>query len=713
MASNKITCIQGIVTRSLPILIAIYGLLFFSVVSARTAYADSLCKFEEQERTNPLFEGENPHLLSKLEAAQRVSREAQLALDISLDISIQTLDAIAIQADRYGIPRVFITDILTGLRAAFRRLFREGVASTEARCQHALVLLTFADAYEVLGEASDHRSYAREALAIGVGLVQEQPGHSAFRQVLSRAYREKGQALASLGYGGESEANFLQAINISRDLRANEPESRAVVIELAESLIQLGDLMFLRGQVSEAAPVYREARQLWERINRRRPDDRSRSGVADSHDRLGRVAMQLARFREAEDHFDKAVDISKRLVESLVGSSEINRDLERDLAVSLMKRGDLEYEQRKPQAARGYYQKSLQSLEFLTKLDPANIIWLREYAAILERIGLNAILALDETAIQTLEKGRRIREELVTRDQQNVIFQRDLSNSHEHVGRFHLKMGLIRDAETAYQSMLKIRRRLSERDQENLLYQRDLSVAFNQLGTLSLREEKFVQAVEKFRKAQSISKYLAAKDPDNIIWAQDLAQYTEALSDALAGTNEWAAARDEGRSAVQMRRNLLAKDRFSSRFIEDLAWSLVALGGIYVESEQFREADEVLTEALHLSCPFINDEIEPTPRLHAICLSGVVAQVFTLFSIDLLDAALALAEQALAFARALPIEMREDESSREDIANLTDFRDALRALIAARDGQDAPALEQEESSQPAGSEEITEETLDL
>ena len=249
-----------------------------------------------------------------------------------------------------------------------------------------------------------------------------------------------------------------EALRASRELMGRA-ERKGQIHWQAIAHLELGDIDALRGESGAALDRYQQARSLFKRWAKQKPDDPQR---------------------------------------------------QRNLSVSHNKIGDMHKANGDGAKALAAYQDGLSIREKLTELDPGNSEWQRDLSVSFDRVGDMHVANGDgPKALAAYQDGLSIREKLTELDPGNSEWQRNLSVSHNKVGDMHKANGDGAKALAAYQDGLSIRERLTELDPMRVEWKTDVVVSLSKMAIL---ETDKAQRAGWLREALDILEPLAGED---------------------------------------------------------------------------------------------------------------------------------------------------------------------------------------------------------
>ncbi len=297
-----------------------------------------------------------------------------------------------------------------------------------------------------------------------------------------------------------------EALRASRELMGRA-ERKGQIHWQAIAHLELGDIDALRGESGAALDRYQQARSLFKRWAKQKPDDPQRQrNLSVSHNKIGDMHKANGDGAKALAAYQDGLSIREKLTELDPGNSE----WQRDLSVSFDRVGDMHVANGDGAKALAAYQDGLSIREKLTELDPGNSEWQRDLSVSFDRVGDMHVANGDgPKALAAYQDGLSIREKLTELDPGNSEWQRNLSVSHNKVGDMHKANGDGAKALAAYQDGLSIRERLTELDPMRVEWKTDVVVSLSKMAIL---ETDKAQRAGWLREALDILEPLAGED---------------------------------------------------------------------------------------------------------------------------------------------------------------------------------------------------------
>jgi serine/threonine protein kinase len=255
----------------------------------------------------------------------------------------------------------------------------------------------------------------KKALSLAEGLVADFPTERRYLNALAQKTNNLGNAVLYLGRYHEAESLFRRCGDVNRNLMRRDPREplyhygaavsdsgvggvqlttghwreaesslRSAIVEyeqlqgdysvssrllLAVSYCRLGDLLLRRGDREGSWGALQKALELTRGLTEKFPGvPEYRQNLAGMYLVLGRHHEAFGHFREAEEALRMSFEIQDRLHDGVTNSGVIDR---RDQYPTELAMGDVLTANRRPEEARGYYRRALESMRSLTEKDPA------------------------------------------------------------------------------------------------------------------------------------------------------------------------------------------------------------------------------------------------------------------------------------------------------------------------------------------------------
>jgi tetratricopeptide (TPR) repeat protein/tRNA A-37 threonylcarbamoyl transferase component Bud32 len=420
-----------------------------------------------------------------------------------------------------------------------------------------------------------------------------------------------------------------EAITRLQNLARSAGRSSEANRSLVDSHLTLGDILLLKGDLTQAGQHYQKAGEVADKLASANPADRQAwTDLARAQAGLGDVSLALDRPAAARDAYSKAWDLRRELARRYPARAAAHHDLfvccyklgdvslwlgqttaardryrqalklartPRDLSIAQERLGDANMELEDFQAARDAYGRALK----LARNDRPTAEDQRRLLDCTSKLG-GVLLAQGETAAAEASYGeaRKLAEKLTREDPHSPEAQRELMRAHLYQGDVLLRQAdEAKNADAArteaaaardsYRQALDIAEALVQGSPQSTRAQRDLALALERLGDASVRENADDVALNAYRKAQTIALTLGRKCTTNVRVQRDLARVLEKCGDvSLRQGADAEAARTYG-EAQRLRKAL---DRTSPRARAALAMNEYRQGALAQRKWEFEEA---------------------------------------------------------------------------------------------------------------------------
>ena len=290
------------------------------------------------------------------------------------------------------------------------------------------------------------RQYLEESLE----LLERDPENLDWQLELAYAYSNVGSVLDAQGDVAAAIQAFQTSLESTEGLAAARPEDVALKGELAASHSWLGEALFSQGEMERALQHYTANREILAEIVRENEENRRNQWLlAIAHGKVGLVYELQGLLDSAAPEHQAYVTINTRLV----GEDAENSSWQRELAVALRQRGALAHERRAHATASIDLRRARDIMLRLIDLDPTNADWRQELARTQNRLAwIQAEQGLAEEALASSRAALELCRALLTESP-------DDPNTSAVCGDTHLVLGNVQAAgdrlEAARESWLR------------------------------------------------------------------------------------------------------------------------------------------------------------------------------------------------------------------------------------------------------------------
>ena len=343
------------------------------------------------------------------------------------------------------------------------------------------------------------------------GIDVETDYDTALRLITYAAEHELPEAMQKLvdmyNIGEGVKRDYHKAIEWQRKLAAllgklfAEHPTEEIALDWLNTLWDLGDALMAVGKPAEAEPVYTEMLHGSEDCLARGFGFTQRY-ISSSYNNLGNVSEAQGRLTQAQQHYEKSLQIAEKLAEE-TGTVQARRDL----SVSYNKLGGICEAQGRLTEAQQYYEKSLHIFEQLAE-ETGTVEARRDLSVSYNKLGdiCTAQGRLTE-ALQYYEKCLKLFEQLAE-ETGTVEARRDLSVSYSMLGGICKAQGRLTQAQQYYEKDLQIAKQLAE-ETGTVQARRDLSVSYSNLGDICSEQGRLSEAQRHYEQSLQIDEQLA------------------------------------------------------------------------------------------------------------------------------------------------------------------------------------------------------------
>jgi serine/threonine-protein kinase len=329
------------------------------------------------------------------------------------------------------------------------------------------------------------------------------------REALALAYAELAELIEKIGTKPEALAVRRKALAVRRELAADPKADGRTRVDVARSLMAVGWLERMTGEMAGALASYEEALRLTPATD---SDEQSRAVRGEIYQQMGRVLEYTGRPTEALPSYERALTIRRELADAHPGDPQLQADLAQTyslIAHLLVLIG------RPTEAARSH-ERALAILQGLADAHPGNIQFQIDLAKSHEDIGSDLQLTgKTAEALAAFERALAIRRELADAKPNITEFQSLLARSHDVIGWGYRQSGKPVEALTAFERAMAIYRKLVDTDPSDILFQSRLALCLGTVGGIHLEAGRPAESAASVRQAVAILERLPTLEPNN------------------------------------------------------------------------------------------------------------------------------------------------------------------------------------------------------
>jgi non-specific serine/threonine protein kinase/serine/threonine-protein kinase len=392
------------------------------------------------------------------------------------------------------------------------------------------------------------------------------------------------------------------ALQYLDSLAAEATQDRELQRELAAAYIKIGDVqgnsnMDNIGDITGALASYKKALALREAQNASYPADKGlQRELAESHTRIGDILSDTGELQPAHDSYERAM----KLLEALSTGSSSDTVVQQQLAEIYFRIGDVKGNPflpnlGNPTAALEFHRKALSLLERLPATPEVQASLVNSHRTL---AGILLTVGDLEKSEQHARQGLRIAETLNQAETESVRAGKALANARESLGRVLMTKGKWDEALAVYKQILAADQAMAKADPKNVQAQRYVSGDYIQIGHILASQKKYAEALASHLEALAIDQIRSAQDPGN-----DLARYEVSLdhlsvADVLVPLKELQRALRHQQEAVAIQEELSRKDPNDFQAALNLALAKDRYSETLAMLEDHRKALEHLRQGL-------------------------------------------------------------------------------------------------------------------
>ena len=312
-------------------------------------------------------------------------------------------------------------------------------------------------------------------------------------------------------YRNASAADAILAASraVTEDVARLNPQDAQSQLENARAIGLQGERAESRGRLSEAHVLYTKASQLLQHLAAGNPEDVDiQRNLSVSFEKLGDLAKSRSDFEQASEHYQKALLISERLARTNPEDFYLE-----ELAESHGKVGDVALASGHPDWCRHSYETALRIQRDRVRQkprDPGRLRGLSVAAGRLARLWFEQ--GQLEDAKQYNDEGLRLSDRLARNDPANRQRQDDLAAAYLLGGELGEAQGRLVDASRYYEKCIALWRRLAQGDPENPFWQHRLLTSLTMTARLERSRQRYQKARERYEEALAVTQRLMDDD---------------------------------------------------------------------------------------------------------------------------------------------------------------------------------------------------------
>jgi tetratricopeptide (TPR) repeat protein len=445
----------------------------------------------------------------------RAERTLTLATDTA---NVLVVDLAKKFRDVIGVPAATVESILDRALYLQNQLLSSGETNPNLRISQAYALLETTTTLSILGDTDGALAAATKAQQIyealpaaGGGLVVDTPdpaapggiarkrGQSALLIQIASSYNQIGDVQESRGNLPVAMAMFQKSLTIAQQVAKAEPDNGDWQRNLSVSYNKVAEVQKAQHALADALATYRTSLDVIGRLAAAHPDNAEwQRDVTVTQDRIGDTQKALGNLPEALAAYQVGLAIRDKLVKA----DPNNAGWQRDLSISYSDIADVQLQQKDLPAALSSAQQALAMVDRLTKSDPGNTYWLRDLFAMNLRVG-DVQSAQDDlaAALSSYQASLGITERLVKANPKNPGWHLDQAMAYGKIGFTQFLQGDFDGALKSEQATVAIMSQFVKLDPSNANWRYNLSITYKDLGNVLFAMARLPDAVAAYDRA--------------------------------------------------------------------------------------------------------------------------------------------------------------------------------------------------------------------
>ena len=391
---------------------------------------------------------------------------------------------------------------------------------------------------DLRGPNLGHIKLALESYDKAIGLAAQvnrsDPTSRQGLRLLASGHMHRGDMLVNTGSAKEGIAALEKAADFAeRTLHSGSPEADDYRTSV-QVATRLGDAI-IDDQPERALEIYEHGRELAEQLHARENTGRSKLGLVQVFQRIGRVSHALGNPVAGARNYREA----QRIVEELAQSEPNNARYRRDLMVIYNFLGNLSGNPRyfhldDPKTALEYYKKAAALQEQIAAADPKNAQAVTDRALGAAKMS-DVLLSIDTP--ESVRQGRLCSEHirpLLEAAPDNHRYLRIQENCLQSLGRALHVAGAYRESVETFDKALQISMSVIKRTPEDLGSRESVSIGHAELGDSYLAAGDVAAAEKHLAVAFEMVRTLRKENPKDLYFLRDEADIEQSLGDLAA-----------------------------------------------------------------------------------------------------------------------------------------------------------------------------------
>jgi eukaryotic-like serine/threonine-protein kinase len=411
-------------------------------------------------------------------------------------------------------------ELLSAAAEFYRQLAENGQHDPKATAERALALFRLGYITAETTSAARGAELYREGIPLLEAVLDKQSNRSSYVSALASAYRMQGILCRQTGDPEAAGRALQHALELNRQLLAEDAGNAQYRREFARSILSLGILLEDKGQLDPAVENCQQAQESFDRLVKEHPDlILYRLEQADCANNLGLCYRAQGRRTQAEQALKGALGTYRQLKREHPEDPEFAFSI----ATVCLNLGVLQVESRRPAQAEEAYAEAAAVSQQLVQDNPT----VMEYRAGLAKAKLNlGDLYLTQAQLKKaeacLQEAEELLAELARREPKIVEFQDSRAWALASLGTVYRQKKDFTRAEAAYREVITLRERLCREHPELHKLEAALGSVHGNRGNLLRESGRPLEALESFARAIRIQESIVSKHHDDALTRQAL-----------------------------------------------------------------------------------------------------------------------------------------------------------------------------------------------
>ncbi|WP_425906690.1 tetratricopeptide repeat protein [Nitrobacter sp. TKz-YC02] len=476
-------------------------------------------------------------------SAQSAQKEANLRREESLQATQTSIGRLAGFLNDGTVRAVGAEKFLADAKLTLDQLLKANDHSPEIAKIEISLLLAVSDVKDALGDSKSAFDLATDAKALSQNFTKRFPDDPKFKHLLYASKFRVGDQLAKTPKNeenaGKAQQEYLDAVDLARQLAASEPGNMDRQHELIVALNKVGDMHQFRNDWLGALKHYNEGLRIAQTIAAAFPGD-----TATEKNRIAQIFSarnQPGDKQAALDEYREALKLQTQQLEE----SRSDASLISNIATTHRRIGELLSDH--PDEAQREFEAAVRGRTTLYQSDPGNNDWRVGLATDHTRLG--DVLARKEDwrrALRSYNEAARIAEAIMSKDPTSTTWRRKLAALNAKRGdslvsranEVAIRPRPPQDEASRIIGMALERYRVSEQAYESLLEisnapYRELFDVRIRIGDVLVRKNDYQEALKIYQSASELAQQAAARQP-LVDWQIKLSNALEQAGDFLA-----------------------------------------------------------------------------------------------------------------------------------------------------------------------------------